>query len=87
MLHQAEGGRYYPAASTHGDIHGIRPHIRKDLIGGKIVLGSVVARNISYSIDGLEAELTVAPGVENMDVNVGEADIESYTGDFGTEEY
>ena len=62
------------------------PISEDDSVGGEI-RGAVVARSISYSIDGLEAELTVAPGVENMEVNVGEADIESYTGDFGTEEY
>ena len=57
-----------------------------DAVSGKIS-GAVVARNISYSIDGLEAELTVAPGIKDMEVYVGEAEIKAYTDYFGTEEY
>ncbi len=52
---------------------------------GKIT-GTVIGRSIEYSIDGLETELTVAPGVADMEEYVGDAEIEDFTQTFGEDE-
>jgi hypothetical protein len=52
---------------------------------GKIT-GTVIGRSIEYSIDGLETELTVAPGVADMETYVGDAEITEFTKTFGDEE-
>jgi hypothetical protein len=50
------------------------------------VEGVVIARKIDYSIDGLDVELTVSPGLLDMMTYVGDADIEEYTKKFGEDE-
>jgi hypothetical protein len=50
------------------------------------ITGTVIGRNIEYSIDGLETELSIAPGVADMEEYVGDDEIEDFTKDFGEEE-
>jgi len=50
------------------------------------VEGIVVARNIKYSIEGLECELTVSPGASGMETYVGDEQIDEFTLNFGEEE-
>lgn len=50
------------------------------------ITGTVVGRSIEYSIDGLETELSIAPGVADMEEYVGDEEIEEFTATFGEEE-
>jgi len=49
------------------------------------ISGAVVARSIDYSIEGLECELTVSPGVSDMTTYVGDEEIADETLTYGEE--
>lgn len=50
------------------------------------ITGTVVARSIDYSIEGLECELTVSPGVSDMTTYVGDEEIADMTLSYGSED-
>ncbi|VVB63402.1 Uncharacterised protein [uncultured archaeon] len=55
-------------------------------VSSGIMTGTVVGRSIDYSIDGLETELTVAPGVADMEEYIGDEEIADFIKTFGEDE-
>jgi len=89
--------KMFKNALTKPKVHGIIPKLQQpvkysvfvpiskgEAISGDIE-GVTVARSISYSIDGIDVELTVSPGILDMETYIGDEDIEAYV--VGLEEY
>ncbi len=60
--------------------------ISSDEASAGTIAGIVVARSIEYSIDGIECDLTISPGAEDMETYVGDEVIEEFTESFGQED-